>query len=674
MTRLFIEEKELDLTASISQQITYAIDDIRNVDSKATTFSRTIVLPGTARNNNLFGQIFDFNQANFTNDSLPNVEYNFNASKSAKCRLESDGMLVMKGILRLLQIVNDGGRIEYEVSIFGELGGFITKLGALKLQDLDFSEYDHDYTAENIEDSWDNDNAGEGYYYPHIDYGDYSAGSEKLSWNVGTFRPALFVKQYIEKMVAAAGYTLDFPLMATDRFKRLIIPYNRKILTANNTKILKQYGVNQTFDDGTSTPLILSGGTGTLGSFTLLGDGEYKYTGATTVSTTLKIVVTYTYTGFPDTLVFRIRKNGVTIYTQDLIANGSISHTMTVELSTNDILFFQFISIINTQTVTYLGKLDIDTDVAIPTPVLLDDEVKLNDTIPQNILQKDFFVSIIKLFNLYVYENSLVEKRLVIKPYVDFYIDQTDDYSDRVDRSKPIVIKPMSELNSRYYQFKYKSDTDYWNELYRKRYNEGYGDRIFDSQYEFASETQTSEIIFAGTPIVGYADEDKKYSTIFKRNGNEPTITEEQIDSVIRILQAKKITGITSWRLFTEDDSGVLGDFTKYAYAGHFNDPDNPTNDLNFGSTKELFFTGESTGTNQFNVYYSPYMAEITDKDSRLLTCNIKFNGLQIANLDFSSYIWIDGGLYRLMRVIDYTPGTTDSCKVELLRVINKTY
>lgn len=674
MTRLFIEEKELDLTASISQQITYAIDDIRNVDSKATTFSRTIVLPGTARNNNLFGQIFEFNHANFTNDSLPNVEYNFNASKSAKCRLESDGMLVMKGILRLLQIVNDGGRIEYEVSIFGELGGFIAKLGALKLQDLDFSEYDHNYTVSNIEDSWDNDNAGEGYYYPHIDYGAYSAGSTKAAWNVGTFRPALFVFQYLYKIFENAGYTVDFPLMYTERFTSLIIPYNKKILTANNTKILKQYGVNQTFNDGTSTPIILSGGTGTLGAFTEIGDGEYRYDGATTVGTTLKIVITYSYTGFPDTLIFRIQKNGTSIYTQNLIANGSINQTLSVELSTNDVLLFEFASIISTETLTYLGKLDIDTDVAIPTPVLLGDTVKLNDTIPQNILQKDFFISIIKLFNLYVYEDSMVEKKLVIKPYVDFYIDQTDNYSDRVDRSKPMVIKPMSELNSRYYQFKYKNDTDYWNELYRKRYNEGYGDRVFDSQYEFASETQTTEIIFAPTPLVGYADEDKKFSTIFKRNGNEPNITEERIDSVIRILQAKKIEDVTSWRLFTADDAGVLGDFTKYAYAGHFNDPDNPTNDLNFGATKELFFTGESTGTNQFNVYYSPYMAEITDKDSRLLTCNIKFNGLQIANLDFSRYIWIDGGLYRLMRVIDYTPGTTDSCKVELLRVINKTY
>jgi hypothetical protein len=672
MTRLFIEEKELDLTATISQQITYAIDDIRNVDSKATTFSRTIVLPGTANNNNLFGQIFEFNHANFVNDVAPNVEYNFNAAKSAKCRLESDGMLVMKGVLRLLQIVNDGGRIEYEVSIFGELGGFITKLGALKLQDLDFSDYDHEYSIGTIGANWETPVYGSGYFYPLIDYGNYSM-DDKHGWKIPTFRPALFVKEYIEKIVANAGYTLDFPLKETDRFKRLIIPYNRKILTANNTKILKQHGENQIFNDGTTTDVIFSGGTGSLGAFTEVSDGLYEYDGATTVSTTVQVIITYTYTGFPDVLVFRIRKNGTTIYTQNLTTNGTINHSLEVQFSTNDTIEFDFLSIINGETLTYLAKVDIDTDTAIPTPVLIGDDVIMNDTIPQNILQKDFFISIIKLFNLYVYEDNMVEKKLVIKPYVDFYIDQTDDYSDRVDRSKPMVIKPMSELNSRYYQFKYKSDTDYWNELYRKRYNEGYGDRIFDSQYEFASETQTSELIFAPTPLVGYSGEDKIYSTILKRTGNEPTITEEQIDSIIRILQVK-IIDCDNYKIYSADELTVLGNFNLYAYAGHFDDPEDPAADLNFGATKELFFAGESTGTNQFNVYYSPYMAEITDKDSRLLTCNIKFNGLQIANLDFSRYIWIDGGLYRLMRVIDYTPGTTDSCKVELLRVINKTY
>ena len=681
MTRLFIEEKELDLTASISQQITYAIDDIRNVDNKATTFSRTIVLPGTARNNNLFGQIFEFNHANFTNDSLPNVEYNFNASKSAKCRLESDGMLVMKGILRLLQIVNDGGRIEYEVSIFGELGGFIAKLGALKLQDLDFSEYDHVYTTENVEDSWDNDNAGAGYYYPHIDYGAYSAGSDKKDWNLGTFRPALFVKEYLEKIVANAGYSMDFALLNTDRFKRLIIPQNKKLLYNIDPVAFKVLITGVDSFSGNVPELLSFNAISIAGGFTASGGNTvFTYSGDTIIGELiLSIIVTnYTNASAPPYEV-KLLKNNISQGSGFLVAESfpkTIIIKADVTINTGD-----YISVQLKPPPSSLATLDISTTIfsvetqtTQPVPINYGETIKINGCIPQNILQKDFFISIIKLFNLYVYEDSMVEKKLVIKPYVDFYIDQTDDYSDRVDRSKPMVIKPMSELNSRYYQFKYKNDTDYWNELYRKRYNEGYGDRVFDSQYEFASETQTSEIIFAPTPLVGYADEDKKFSTIFKRNGNEPNITEERIDSVIRILQAKKIEDITSWRLFTADDTGVLGDFTKYAYAGHFNDPDNPTNDLNFGATKELFFTGESTGTNQFNVYYSPYMAEITDKDSRLLTCNINFNGLQIANLDFSRYIWIDGGLYRLMRVIDYTPGTTDSCKVELLRVINKTY
>lgn len=101
MTRLFIENNEVDLTQALSKQITYAVDDLQNLDSKATTFSKTIVLPGTARNNYLLGNIFEFNNSNFTSDVSPNVFYNFNASKSAVCRIEVDGLQIVKGIFRL---------------------------------------------------------------------------------------------------------------------------------------------------------------------------------------------------------------------------------------------------------------------------------------------------------------------------------------------------------------------------------------------------------------------------------------------------------------------------------------------------------------------------------------------------------------------------------------------
>ena len=46
MIRLFIEDNELDVDQGFSNQITYAIDDLQNLDSKATAFSKTIVLPG----------------------------------------------------------------------------------------------------------------------------------------------------------------------------------------------------------------------------------------------------------------------------------------------------------------------------------------------------------------------------------------------------------------------------------------------------------------------------------------------------------------------------------------------------------------------------------------------------------------------------------------------------
>jgi hypothetical protein len=77
---------------------------------------------------------------------------------------------------------------------------------------------------------------------------------------------------------------------------------------------------------------------------------------------------------------------------------------------------------------------------------------------------------------------------------------------------------------------------------------------------------------------------------------------------------------------------------------------------------------------NQFNIYYSPYMAEITDKNSRLLNCFVKLSDTDIFNLSFASFKYIDGGLYRLIKLSDYAPESNDTIKAEFLRVINKEY
>jgi hypothetical protein len=685
MTRIWIENNELDINKGLSNQITYAIDDLINIDSKATAFSKTIVLPGTANNNNLLGNIFDFNQANFTNDNDANVGYNFNAAKSANCRIEVNGLTIIKGTFRLMEIIIDGGNVEFECSVIGELGGFVSKLGALKLSDLDFSEYNHTYNVSGVTNSWNNASGGTGYYYPLIDYGNYS--TLKHDWKIGTFRPALFIKQYIDKIFQAAEYTYDSDLFNTSRFKSLIVPQSQKELRRQATDILSAtQGSHDVFTDGTLKKVVYFN---TPSSSVFSGYGLFTYNDTTTVSLNININMYGTYYSQIGDIWCYIEKNGTFYQLISILSEDTgnqpweINSDIQMTFSTGDTfaIYFEMQDAspgtpgTNYQVNIANSMLQVTSLVPILVPVVIGDTISLNDTIPKNILQKDFFTSILKLFNLYVYEDKYIEKHLVIKPYVDFYGD-VEDWSDKIDRSKPIKLKPMSELNSRYYEFKFRSDSDYYNDLYRKRYNEGYGDRIFDSTYEFATETKSLELVFAATPLVGYEGEDKIYSTILKQSGNAPTITEENVDSNIRILQAKKITGVSSYKIYASNGTTILSTQTAYGYAGHLDNPDAPSNDINFGIPKELFFVlvSGNLSVNQFNVYYSSYMAEIADKDSKLLNCNVKLSDIDIFNLDFSMYKYIDGGLWRLFKVYDYNAGENDTTKCDFLKVINKFY
>jgi hypothetical protein len=678
MMQMFIEGQEVDINEVFSTMLTSSIDDVKTFGTKESSFSKTIILPGTKKNNKLFGNIFNTKTRSEYNPLLPNFGYNFNPAVSAKVVIFNGNIQQIKGTIRLLQINVVNNLMDYEVAIVGEMGGFAAKMGNKKVTDLDFSAYDHTYSIATITGSWANEAAGAGYVYPLIDFGTYSV--LKDDWKVGTFRPAIFLKEVIEKIVTNAGYTMDFPLLATDRLKRCAIPYNRKTLTASNTSILNaattvypslttifasseglvevrlrkngvdvgsafysSLGINtlsatiNIAPSDTIDVLLQSGsleftGIISIGAFTTLDNIVYIYAGATTISTTVSVTIT--------------------LYNTSVSSSGSINP--------DEELLFD-------------ARLGVLSSLAIATPVLLGDAVKMNDALPTNILQKDVFSNILKLFNLYVTEDKFKEKHLVITPFPDFFTGSTaEDWSNKVDRSQPIVIKPMSELNARYYSFNYKDDSDFWNDLYKKRYNETYGSRIYDSEFEFAKETAKVELIFSPTVLVGYSGQDKIFSTIFKSsNGNE-----ERIDSNIRLLLLRKITGVASWKVKSADGLTDLSTQTEYLYAGHLSHPTVPVTDLNFGATKELFLTvtGGTLNVNQFNVYYSTYMAEITDKDSKLLSCTLKLSSMDYYNLAFNKYKWIDGSLWRLNKIIDFNATREDTCKAEFIKLINTNY
>jgi hypothetical protein len=707
-TEIYIENQRLDLSKDLSTEFTYNIDDIKDFASRNTNFSKTIVLPGNAVNNKLFGHIFEFGSSNFYDETQPNVGYNFNASKAAGCIVFIDKVQIFKGIIRLLEIVIDNGTIEYECAVFGELGGFVAALGNEKIEELDFSDYDHDWTVANIEASWDSVD-GTGYFYPLVDYGKVSSAN-KHDWDVKAYRPALYVREYMDKLITDSGYTYESSFFNSAVFRRLVIPNNQKQLSGYTTNGFQAVPTEMTYtNDSASFPLQFT--VSQLGNFVASQtDTLFTYTGASQLFGSMQLTIQGLWqTPYPGAI--SILKNNAQIYSVS-VGTGNSNNYFTVNteidpanFQNGDTFRVQFVvsGAGRTQPNDLLiidGSLKILSDASEPVPINYGEAISMNSTLPKGIFKKDFFASIIKMFNMYVVEDTTRSKHLIIKPYIEFYdfdgqsllaiddfnsllkvndqdflllLDGSIQYLDwtyKVDRSKPMKLKPMSELNGRYFEFKYKNDTDYYNEQYQKKYSQAYGTRIEDSGFDFAKEKQTAEIIFAPTPLVGYSGEDKIFSTIFKLNNN----VEDPTEHVIRILQAKKITDVTNYSIKNGDT--VLDTLTTYGYAGHLDDPDAPNADLNFSVPGELYFelATDYPTANLFNAYWSEYVAEITDKDSRLLSAFIYLKTKDIFNLDFSKLIWIDGALWRLNNIQDFNPMDISTTKAEFLKVIETTY
>jgi hypothetical protein len=675
ITEVFIENYRLDISESISTLLTFAIDDIKHFSARSTTWSKTVVLPGTQNNNKLFGHIFEIGQSNGFNDMLDNVNFNFNASKAADCIIFQDQLQTFKGVLRLMQINITNGQIEYEVALFGELAGLNVALSGGLLEELDFSAYDHNYNASGIVASWAN-TSGVGVYYPLIDYGAYSI--LKADWDIRTFRPALHVREYIDKMITAAGFRWRSDLFDTPRFKRLIIPHNQKKLYSTADNYLQvDVATTQSIPFTAPNDRVNFATVVTNNGFTGTSDDTFNYDDPPTINPVITVTLAGNVLGNLTAQLMRLRgvdppeiMASVPVAGVSLAAY-SVVMSAQVELQQNDDIYVIFTGFNLGDVVTISsGSLLVAPGAGVGVEISIGDTVVMNSTIPKNIRQIDFLLGIIKLFNLYAYE-SLNDSRLIyFKPYVDFYsTDSTDsvNWTYKLNRDKTIKIRPMSELTAKKYEFKFKSDSDFFNEQYRKRYGQGYGDHIFDSQFEFAEQTKAFEVIFSATPLVGYSGEDKVFPTIFKQsNGNE-----ENIDSNIRIMQSKLIVGVTSWDITDGIGGTVLASETSYGYAGHFDDPDAPANDLNFGALRELFFAlaaGDLTVT-QFNVYWSAYMAEITDKDSKLLSAWFYLTVVDILNLDFSKKVFIDGNLFRLNSIKDYNVSEPGDCEVELLKI-----
>ena len=295
--------------------------------------------------------------------------------------------------------------------------------------------------------------------------------------------------------------------------------------------------------------------------------------------------------------------------------------------------------------------------------------IDMFSAIPKKIKQKDFFMSIVKMFNLFVQTNPNNEDQLIIETRNDFYNTDVNDWSQKLDNSQKLNFLPMGELDSSQYLYTYKPDKDYYNELYSKTWNEVYGERTKDIDNPFLNKEYKTEVIFSPTPSIGNGNSDMVLPSIKKIDNNG---LQTRTQSNMRILYYGGLKNtIFTW----VHASSLVADEVElqYPYCGHYDDPFTPTIDVNFGLTKEIYWddtfnTITWTNNNLYNIYYSQFIEEITDINSKIVKGYFYLTPTDIRNLSFKELYFFENQYFRLNKIENYNP-TNPVTKCEFLLI-----
>jgi hypothetical protein len=222
-SRLVVNGYEIDLSESIAVPLNLSITDIKEPEKRKRSFSKTLTLEGTSNNMAFFIAAYslDISIEESTNIQFtPNLRYD--------CEFFKNDLLVFRGKFKLNEVKILNGNYTFDCNLLSDAVDIFAKLKDKKLNELNWSEYDHLLTRTNVINSWsegiklndvDNRNFGAdsrgyqpksyGYIYPLVDYGYNLVGNSPLNFRTNQLYPFIYVKEAVKK-------TLDFALEGTN--------------------------------------------------------------------------------------------------------------------------------------------------------------------------------------------------------------------------------------------------------------------------------------------------------------------------------------------------------------------------------------------------------------------------------------------------------------------------
>ena len=234
---LYINSRLVDIDQSIPFPLTFNISDIKDISSRKGNKSKTIKIPGTLTNHQLFTSVFLLTSTEKISTTTSGI-VNFDPSIKASCQYYNNGLLEFNGIAQLMECNLNDGVWSFEITLVSDTIDYIASLKKIKVNELDFSEYGHNLTLNDQQETWNGFNQingvstsiktgadwdGIGYYYGLIDYG-YSRPTAD-TFAVDNIPLQAFVYGILKKIFEFAGITWQSDFLESQRFKRLLLAY-----------------------------------------------------------------------------------------------------------------------------------------------------------------------------------------------------------------------------------------------------------------------------------------------------------------------------------------------------------------------------------------------------------------------------------------------------------------
>jgi hypothetical protein len=692
--RLFVEGIEADTLGDIDVDFTFSVADVSDIERRNTSYSKTITLPNTAKNQSLFGNIFDISVNNDYYEEDANIGVNFNPAKQAKAQIFLDNVKIFDGVLRMSRINSREGDITYEVNMFGRLRDILHELGDKTLADLNFADYDHIWNRTNIENSWNRTEWVDGaanYVYPIVDYG-YSVDS--ITYPIKNFKPAVFVSEILKRIFAEANFQITAPFFNSFYFRKLLLITAEKTITRESTTLLNQtpnlLQVNVTNDPDYSTILKFSNTEASGFSISEMGS-KFTWIKAQSLNTGLNLNLRVSLTALQpyteNVWTVSVLKNGsevlyssrnVTFISTGQLFVWDVAISGGIDLAQND--YFQIrltgevaggggygVNLETQVVVPPFGSFKIGNTVPVAVELEEGDTMKIQYTMPKSMKQRDFLKSIISMYNLYVTQDRLRTNVLEIVPYNEFYQtfkDQALDWSDKLDQSQEITITPLSELSAKEYRLTFDDDADYWSTSYKTKFNEAYGESRTIIDNDFILDTKTVKVVFS-PPVMREQVAGRIMIHLYKvENGVKVPDNFKP-----RIAYWKpQVESPTPWNIAYS--TGNIA-YNNYPYAGHLDDPITPSSDVLFANPREVYFSiGVYPGANLYQQYYEALITSIGDRNSRLLEGYFYLTPTDIMNLDFRKIVKVGNHYFQLEKVDKYNPIANGLSYVSLFKIL----